>query len=142
MGQRRRKNSVNFYFDEHAVVDQAPHFDHSRARFYFSEKFAVSAAILFPSRDVRDEHPRPHNVFQTRSQSGERAFDIANYLNCLSVSVSDGDDLAAFIGRGRPSDENQIADAERPRITDYRLPFRARRIILLFYHTMLRLHVI
>src|SRR5262249_53585111 len=65
------KNRVNFYFDEHAVVNQAPHFDHGRARPNLAEKLAVSPPELFPPRDVCDEHPRPHNILQPRAQSGE-----------------------------------------------------------------------
>ncbi|MGH9755953.1 MAG: hypothetical protein ACREA2_24500 [Blastocatellia bacterium] len=43
-------------------------------------------------------------------------------------------DLAALVGRGRARAYNQIANAKRPRIADYRLPFRTRRMILLFSH--------
>src|SRR5215475_1353550 len=99
-GEVSKGQRVDFYFNEHAIVNQTTHFDHGRARSDLAEKFAVSPPELLPTLDVRDEHPRPHDVFQTRSQSGERAFDVADHLNRLRVSVTDADDFAALIGRG------------------------------------------
>src|SRR5262249_44447006 len=131
---RLLQNRVDFYFDEHAVVNQAPHFNHGRARPDVAKKFTVSAPKLFPPRDVGDEHPRPHDIFQTRPESGERPFDIADYLNRLRVSVPDAYDFAALVGRGRTGDEDLVADANCARIADDRLPFRIRRIVLLFSH--------
>src|SRR5262249_45612020 len=122
-GEVSKGQRVNFYFNEHTIVNQATHLDHGRARPDLAEKFAVSAPELLPTRDVRDEHPRPHDVFQTRSQSGERAFDVAYYLNRLRLSVPEPDDSAAHAGGVLPGHKNLVADQNSRQITDYRLHF-------------------
>jgi len=94
--------------------------------------------MLLPARDVDAYHTHPHDVFQTRPQGGERPFGVSGHLNRLRVCVSGADDLAAPIGRGRAGAEDQIADAKRPRISDYWLPFLTRRLVLLFSHDLQR----
>src|SRR5882762_7011571 len=94
----------------------------------------MSATIFFPTRNVRYEHPRAHDVFESRVQTLQSTLNILQTLNGLRVSIIDADNLTVITKCRRSGDVDAFADADGAGITDDRLPFCAGRDSLSFVH--------
>src|SRR5258706_15785540 len=96
----------------------------------------MSATIFFPTRDVLYEHPRAHDVFESRVQALQNTLNILQTLNGLRVSIIDADNLTVITKCRRSRNVDMFADADGTRIADDRLPLGAGRDSLSFsyYH--------
>src|SRR6266436_8741250 len=98
----------------------------------------MSATIFFPTRDVSYEHPRAHDVFESRVQTLQSTLNILQTLNGLRVSIIDADNLTVIAKCRRSGDVDAFADADGAGIADDRLPLGAGRNSMTFSHDDLR----
>lgn len=126
--------SISFNFDQQPRIDQATDFHHRGGRHDLAKDFSVRASVFFPARNVSHVHARAHDMFESGSESLQRAFNISQALFRLFVSVTNSNDLAVFAYCRRARDVNAVADSDSARIADDRLPLGARRDFLSFLH--------
>src|SRR5882762_1673138 len=98
----------------------------------------MSATIFFPTRNVRYEHPRAHDVFESRVQTLQSTLDILQTLHGLRVSIIDADNLTVITKCRRSGNVDTFADADGAGIADDRFPFCAGRNSMAFSHDDLR----
>src|SRR5713101_3579791 len=96
----------------------------------------MGAPVFFPTRNVRDIHPRTHDMFKSRAQAIQRGLDVLQGLRRLSVSIADANNLTVSTKCRGSCYVNAIADAHRARIANYRLPLCTRRDSLPFGHAV------
>src|SRR6185436_10263222 len=83
----RTHDRLRLDLHQHVGIDEARHLHHAGGRTDRPEELAVRPADLLPARDVRDVHPRPHDVRQAGPRLAQRALDVAKGLQGLGVGV-------------------------------------------------------
>src|SRR6266481_3937023 len=94
----------------------------------------MSASVFFPTRDVRYEHSRAHNVLESRSQTMQSTLDVPQTLNALRVSITDADNLTVITKCRSSRNVDASADTDGAGITNDRFPFCSGRYLLTFSH--------
>lgn len=123
--QRRSRvfdDCVGFDLDKHCRIDQTRDFDHACSWTNIAENLTVSFCDFLPIVDVDDVYSRANDVLETGSSSLKRGLDVLQSLNGLQIRITNADNLARFAGGRRARDMHLIADADRPRVSDYWLP--------------------
>src|SRR5580698_4706629 len=90
----------------------------------------MSAADIFPLRDVADIDASPNHVGQRSAGLGQRGFNVADDLDGLAVVIARGDQFSLRVSGGGSRYLNVRSDAHRARVADLRLPRRAARNVL------------
>src|SRR5215510_11081415 len=136
------KESLSFDFDQHLRRDQSAHLDHAGSGTDVREELAMGTSDFFPVVDIRDIDSSPYDISERCSSTCEGGFYVLQGLDCLSIGVTNADDLSVWTSRGRPGNLNPGADSHSPRVANNGLPCGARGDIYPFQSCFLRLWVL
>src|SRR5208282_1978695 len=128
----------SLYFHENFRADQFLNLDHASCRSDVLEDCTMGLSDLFPSAYVGNVNSRPNHIFEFGTNRFQRSSNIIQSLKSLLPRISDTDQFPFRVRRSRTGNMHDFAYPDCSRITDYRLPFRPRRILHPIRHVIPR----
>ena len=103
-------------------IDQASHLDQCSSRADSSEHLTVHLAKRLGIGNVSNEHPRAHNILETRTSLVQRFLDNAENALCLGPDIALSDHPAPSIHCSCSGDKNLCSRSNGSTVANLALP--------------------
>ena len=130
-----RDQGIHLDLDQKLGANETRHLDTGGCGIDALECFSVCASELFEARNVGDKRTSPNHIAQVGIQLLKRCLNALNARLGLAIEVSSTDDVASFVRRNCPGNDDGIPYSFGPAVRGFGFPGPTGIDIL--YHTLL-----
>jgi hypothetical protein len=107
-----------------AVASISTRYSGEMRAFTSTMDLAVGAAVLFPARDIRDEHPGTHDVLRLSPCRGDHREDPGQDVTGLGYRVPGSYHFSVLSRRHGACHLDRLSDPDSTAVADHGLPWR------------------